>query len=307
MTARDSRRKQMAEYIDQKKSVEMDELCDVFAVSMNTVRADLAYLVSTGAVEKVYGGARSNLNHELHVFAQRTGLNQEAKSLIAKTAARRIFDKDIIYVDSGTTTMHLLEYLDPSENVTILTGNLHVVSQAYNMPNVEMIVLPGLMNRRTNALTDGSTLEFLGRFHFAKAFMGTSGVSESGKLNVGASGYTDNEFLYFFIRCYDLSSSAPSSINVADPFSDSVVKLSCSIAAQNAVVNTETSLNATACYKVNVSRTQTPIGGGLSVYYLPKTAELTFGQGSIIKSCGFPTRIEENNISFVLRDFSPNV
>ena len=184
MTARDSRRKQMAEYIDQKKSVEMDELCDVFAVSMNTVRADLAYLVSTGAVEKVYGGARSNLNHELHVFAQRTGLNQEAKSLIAKTAARRIFDKDIIYVDSGTTTMHLLEYLDPSENVTILTGNLHVVSQAYNMPNVEMIVLPGLMNRRTNALTDGSTLEFLGRFHFAKAFMGTSGVSESGKLNV---------------------------------------------------------------------------------------------------------------------------
>lgn len=131
--------------------------------------------------------------------------------------------------------------------------------------------------------------------------------NKSGKLNVGASGYTDNEFLYFFIRCYDLSSSAPSSINVADPFSDSVVKLSCSIAAQNAVVNTETSLNATACYKVNVSRTQTPIGGGLSVYYLPKTAELTFGQGSIIKSCGFPTRIEENNISFVLRDFSPNV
>ena len=184
MTARDTRRKQMAEYIDQKKSVEMDELCNVFGVSMNTVRADLAYLVSTGAVEKVYGGARSNLNHELHVFNQRMGLNRDAKLRIAQEAASRINDKDIIYVDTGTTTLHLLDYLDPSKNVTILTNNLQIISQAYNMPNINVIVLPGVMNRRTNAVTDSSTLEFLGRFHYAKAFMGASGISENGKLNV---------------------------------------------------------------------------------------------------------------------------
>lgn len=162
----------------------MDELCSTFGVSMNTVRADLAYLVQTGAVEKVYGGARSNLNQELHVFTQRAGLNQEAKAGIAKYAAGLIRDRDIIYVDSGTTTMKLLDFLEPTKSVTILTGNLHLVTQAYGMNNVELIVLPGVMNQRTFSVTDGSTLEFLGRFHFAKAFMGASGISDSGKLNV---------------------------------------------------------------------------------------------------------------------------
>ena len=70
------------------------------------------------------------------------------------------------------------------ENGSVLLGNTEMDYVSFGEGEKRLIVLPGLMNRRTNALTDGSTLEFLGRFHFAKAFMGTSGVSESGKLNV---------------------------------------------------------------------------------------------------------------------------
>ncbi|MDO5701747.1 MAG: DeoR/GlpR family DNA-binding transcription regulator [Lachnospiraceae bacterium] len=184
MATRDARRKQIADYIDRKKSVSMDELCENFGVSMNTVRADLAYLVRTGAVKKVYGGAKSNLNQEFNAFEQRSELNRDEKAAIAAYAASIIEDRDTIFVDSGTTTMRILDYLDPQKNITILSGNLHIVYQAYNMNNVELIVLPGTLNRRTCSVTDGSTLEFMQRFRFSKAFMGTSGISESGRLNV---------------------------------------------------------------------------------------------------------------------------
>lgn len=181
---KDSRRKQMAALIARKQSMTMDELCRCFGVSMNTVRADVAYLVQTGAVEKVYGGVRAVMHQEVPLFTQRAGLCLEAKRLIARQAERLIQDRDVLYIDAGTTTMHLLDFLDPAKHVTVLTGSLYVLSQAYHKPNVELIILPGSMNRRTNSVADVSTLEFLGRYHYAKAFMGASGVSADGKLNV---------------------------------------------------------------------------------------------------------------------------
>lgn len=198
LATRDSRRKQMADLIAKKHSVSMDELCQTFHVSMNTVRADLAYLVQTGAVEKVYGGARSSLPQEVPLFTQRTGLNPDAKARIARRAETLVRDRDIIFIDNGTTTMHLLDFLDPFKRVTVLTGNLHLVTQAYSKPNVELIVLPGVMNHRTNSVSDGSTLEFLGRYHCAKAFMGVSGVSGDGKLNV--SSYIEYELKKLAVR-----------------------------------------------------------------------------------------------------------
>lgn len=195
---RDSRREQMAAFIAQRHTATMTELCQVFQVSINTVRADVAYLVQSGAVEKVYGGVRSVIHQEVPLFTQRTGLHTEEKRRIARQAEMCIKDQDILYIDSGTTTMHLLDFLDPAKHITVLTGNLHLVGQAYNKPNVELIILPGSMNRRTNSVTDVSALEFLGRYHFAKAFMGVSSISSDGALNV--SSYMEYELKRAAVR-----------------------------------------------------------------------------------------------------------
>ena len=53
---RDYRRKEMAAYITRRGSVSMQELCDAFPVSMNTIRADVAFLEQTGTVVKVFRG-----------------------------------------------------------------------------------------------------------------------------------------------------------------------------------------------------------------------------------------------------------
>ena len=45
-------------YIREKKSVSLDTLCEVFNVSKNTVRRDIATLEQSGKIKKVYGGVK---------------------------------------------------------------------------------------------------------------------------------------------------------------------------------------------------------------------------------------------------------
>ena len=195
---RDNRRKEMAAFIAKHQSVTMTELCNEFHVSINTIRADVASLTESGIAEKIYGGVRSTMQQEVPLFTQRTKMHPDAKFAIARAASELVENGDTLFVDAGTTTMHLLTFIPPEKHVTIITANLHIIGQAYSRPNAEIIVLPGIINRRTNSLADISTLEFLGRYNFAKAFMAATGLSSDGKLNVKS--YIDYEIKKLAIR-----------------------------------------------------------------------------------------------------------
>ena len=180
---KENRRKYMGELIAQKRSMTMEELQNYFQVSMNTIRADVAYLVSTGAVQKVYGGVQAVDQKQAPLFTSRIKIRTEQKQRIAARAQQLIEDGDIIFVDAGTTTMYLIDQLDMRKHVTIVTANLSVIQKAYDYENIELIVLPGTINRRTNSISDACALEFLGRYQFNKAFLGVTNVSEDGRLN----------------------------------------------------------------------------------------------------------------------------
>lgn len=181
---KEERRKRMGELVATRRTMTMEELCAYFDVSMNTVRSDVVYLVQTGAVEKIYGGVRAKDQKQAPLFASRAQLRTDQKKAIALRAEALIEDGDILFLDAGTTTMHLIDCLSPWKKVTVVTASLQVIRKAVAMENVQLIVLPGAYNRRTNSLCDVGTLEYLARYQFTKAFMGVSGVSEDGKLNV---------------------------------------------------------------------------------------------------------------------------
>ena len=180
---KEERRKQMEALIARRQSITMEELCAHFGVSMNTVRADVAYLVDSGSAEKVYGGVQAVDQKQAPLFASRVLQHTLQKQRIAARACQLIEDGDIIFVDAGTTTMHLLDNLDPRIRVTIVTANLSVIHKASDYENVELIVLPGTVNRRTNSISGVGVLQFLRRYQFNKAFMGVTNVSEDGRLN----------------------------------------------------------------------------------------------------------------------------
>lgn len=181
------RLRRMEQYVLEKEHVSMEELCKEFDISMNTARLDVAYLVDKGSIKKVYGGVCSNRQNSLVPFEERKMKNNEKKRSVCRAAAALVEDGDIIYIDSGTTAMYLADFLDNRKNVTILTNNLNAIMRAVPHENLQVICLPGILERKTNSFVSAETGQILARYNIRKAFFAATGVTESGDVTNSSS------------------------------------------------------------------------------------------------------------------------
>ena len=174
---------EMESYILAQGSVTMEELCEKFQVSMNTVRRDVAELVKPGLIQKVYGGVKAeNNSNALIPYAVRSSTPNPAKEAICQLAGQMVKDQDIIFIDSGTTTAHIVEAIK-DKNVTVITNNLEVMTQALKYENIRLIVLPGEIHRKTHSITGEESASFLSHLNTNIAFMAATGASLTGVTN----------------------------------------------------------------------------------------------------------------------------
>ena len=109
------RLEEMLKYIETNGSVSLDELCEVFQISKNTARRDIDEVLKTGTIKKIYGGV-SFITPEIKEpprtsYSLRSADNMAEKRAIARLAAEQIEDGDSIFVDAGTTTGSLVEFI----------------------------------------------------------------------------------------------------------------------------------------------------------------------------------------------------
>jgi DeoR family myo-inositol catabolism operon transcriptional repressor len=170
-----SRLVQIEQYIIKNETVTLDELCQAFGVSKNTIRRDINELEINGSIRKVYGGVTSAAKKTLIPFEQRNIKNKNEKIAIAKASASYVNDGDVIYIDSGTTVPNMVFFLK-DKSITILTCSLNAVVNALPFPNINVISLGGTLARKTNSFT-GINLAVFRNFNINKAFMATTGIS----------------------------------------------------------------------------------------------------------------------------------
>ena len=151
---REVRLTQMENYIREHKSVSLETLCEVFGLSMNTVRRDVKDIIARTNIRKIYGGVSAQIDSIPPSFSVRLGINAEAKALIGMYAAQMVEDNDIIYIDSGTTTCQMVDYLHGKKSITIVTPSLDVINRAVSNPELTIVCLPGSLNRETFSFTD---------------------------------------------------------------------------------------------------------------------------------------------------------
>lgn len=190
-----SRIDQLEQYILEHRTASIDDLCEEFSISKNTVRRDLEVLVARGTVEKVYGGViaveGASPIPELVTFHERASKNAQSKKRIAALAASSIRERDIVFIDSGSTTMNIVDYLTHLSTVTVLTNSVQVINKAMNYPNINLIVLPGALKRDTASLVGASCVEYLEDYNIVRAFMACTGVSSSfGVCNASTEEYS---------------------------------------------------------------------------------------------------------------------
>ncbi|HCO81103.1 DeoR/GlpR family DNA-binding transcription regulator [Bacillus altitudinis] len=168
---------QIKEYILKNQSVSLDDLVATFDVSKNTIRRDIQKLVSEGHIQKVYGGVAAN-HAKLEAFQDRQIRNQAQKRLIAKEAARLVKDGDVIFIDSGTTTLELIHFIYDKQ-VTVVTNNLDFIVQATPYKQLQVISTGGQLERKTKSFSLYSMAEEFHYYNFDKVFMASTGVSIS--------------------------------------------------------------------------------------------------------------------------------
>ena len=166
-------------------NISINDLCDTFQVSKNTIRRDIAELEQQGVIKKVYGGiVLAEPAGSPEPFASRESRNTEAKKQIARMAADFVHDGDVIYIDSGTTTMHMIPFLADRKHLTIVTASVYVINAATAYPNFNVIATGGQLYLPSKAFVGSSVLKCLQNYNLSKIFLASTGISlENGATN----------------------------------------------------------------------------------------------------------------------------
>lgn len=169
------------EFIYKNKNVTLDQICDDFNISKSTVRRDLSEILKDTNLKKTYGGItlKNKWGNKKYLtsFSERNIENADKKLAISKKAANIVEDNDIIFIDSGTTTFYMVDYLGNVNNLTILTNNLEVIFRAVKYKNINLISLSGTLSRETLSFVGTTSISTIKNFNISKAFMATTGFS----------------------------------------------------------------------------------------------------------------------------------
>ena len=117
----------------EKKAVTVQELTRILDASESTVRRDLVALHKSGRLYKVYGGATSidnNYSSSEEDMKTKRELHTEGKIAIARRAASLVRKNDFVYLDAGTTTLHMIDFLQEPTAVFVTNGMPHAAKLA---------------------------------------------------------------------------------------------------------------------------------------------------------------------------------
>lgn len=163
--------------LEEKKSITVTELRELLDTSESTVRRDITALDKAGKLTKVFGGAVT-LNHKVtayeHTVAQKSELNKEEKKKIAKYAASLILPDDFVYLDAGTTTGLMLEYLEGTQASFVTNAVSH--AQTLAKMGIRVYLIGGELKSSTEAVVGSQAMQMIQMYHFTKGFFGTNGI-----------------------------------------------------------------------------------------------------------------------------------
>ena len=167
--------------LEEKKSITVTEVKELLNTSESTVRRDITALHNAGRLVKVFGGAvASDANYVTKepTVAQKSGINKEEKAAVARYAASLMEPDDFVYLDAGTTTGCMLDYVT-DKSITFVTN---AVAHAQKLASLgfKVYLVGGELKSSTEAVVGSQAMLTLKEYHFTKGFFGTNGISKTG-------------------------------------------------------------------------------------------------------------------------------
>ena len=174
----EDRRGKILEMLTQEGKVKVSELSRLFSISEVTIRNDLSELEAAGLLERTHGGAITTYKAYYSMsLNERARTNEEEKRKIASAAASMISDGDTIMINSGTTTLFVVQELKNVKNLTIVTNSLPISQEIGHHKNIHVILLGGNFNPQYQFTYGDDTIIQLKRYKADKLILAADGIS----------------------------------------------------------------------------------------------------------------------------------
>ncbi|WP_027955221.1 DeoR/GlpR family DNA-binding transcription regulator [Halobacillus kuroshimensis] len=184
------RRQQIVDIVNEKNSVRVTELSQIFSVTEETIRRDLEKLESDGRIARSHGGAVKAPQHkalnEIPYF-EREIINVKEKKEIAEEAVKQVDPGDKILLDASSTAWYMAKSLSDIP-ITVLTNSIKVAIELSNKKQITVISTGGQLLQKSLSYVGPLAESSLNSYHVEKAFISCKGfdlehgMSESNEL-----------------------------------------------------------------------------------------------------------------------------
>lgn len=143
-----------------------------------TIRRDLKELQKSGLATPCYGGAMAaqRISFEFAID-KRHQANLAQKQRIGRAACVNIRDGQIVFLDTGTTTLEVARALSERDiHCTVITGSLVIASELWGKGNIELQILGGRVRQNNPDLVGPYSDSMLDRFAADVAILGSDGI-----------------------------------------------------------------------------------------------------------------------------------
>lgn len=203
------RQSRIRKMVEQGGRVTTVELSSQFDVSEATIRRDLEELDDLGWIQRTHGGAvRVERATKEPPMLQRIEHLRAEKNRIGTAAANLVKDGETIFLGSGTTVLEIAHQLPQDIHLTVITNSLPVVNELAGRPNIEIIVIGGMLRPTELSMVGHIAEQAVREFRADKVFMGMRAID-------ARHGFT-NDYLPETMTDRAILSIAPQVIVVAD-------------------------------------------------------------------------------------------
>lgn len=168
--------------LEEKGKVSVNELSELMKVSKETIRRDLKEMEDAGMIQRTHGGAvlsETSKGVKEYPYLMREIQNYTEKDKLCKEAAKVIRDGDTIFIDNSSTTLNLIQHMNPRYQVTIITNSIRLLLDAslQDHSNLTLISLGGIFRASNYSLTGIMANEWINNFRPHKVFLSCYGVN----------------------------------------------------------------------------------------------------------------------------------
>lgn len=162
----------------EKKSITVNELVEALDTSESTIRRDLNNLDKKNYLKKVHGGAvlvENDFSNIEYNVIEKARVNTFEKKKIASYAASLIKKDDFVFIDAGTTTDYMVDYITEKGAHYVTNGIIHGKKLAAR--GFDCIIIGGKIKSVTEAIVGIEAVSNIKRFNFTKGFFGTNALN----------------------------------------------------------------------------------------------------------------------------------